>query len=104
MVEGAAGNGKSALLAATAASTRPRPGCGCCVRVVANWRRGLAFGVIRQLFERVVAAAAPAERADLLAGAAAPAERVLALDGSLRDTPPSAAGAASPRCTGSTGS
>ena len=43
--------------------------------------RGLAFGVVRQLFELVLAAANPAWRADLLAGAAAAAERVLAPDG-----------------------
>ena len=88
MIEGAAGNGKSALLAATAEEAATGG-----LRVLSargsDLERGLAFGVIRQLFETVVAAATPAERADLLAGAAAPAERVLA--GSLRDAPGSAA-------------
>jgi predicted ATPase len=90
MVEGAAGNGKSALLAATAEEAATAG-----LRVLrargSELERGLAFGVVRQLFETVVAAVTPAERADLLAGAAAPAERVLALDG-FRDTPGSAAG------------
>ena len=89
MVEGAAGNGKSALLAATAEEAAAGG-----LRVLSargsELERGLAFGVIRQLFEMVVAAATPAERADLLAGAAAPAERVLA-SGSLRDARGSAA-------------
>ncbi len=90
MVEGAAGNGKSTLLAAAGADAAASG-----LRVLrargSDLERGLPFGVIRQLFETVVAAAAPAERADLLAGAAAPAERVLALGSSLRDAPPSAA-------------
>jgi DNA-binding CsgD family transcriptional regulator len=89
VVEGAAGNGKSSLLAVTGEEAAAGG-----LRVLrargSELERGLAFGVIRQLFETVVAAATPAERADLLAGAAAPAQRVLAL-GSLRSAPRSAA-------------
>jgi DNA-binding CsgD family transcriptional regulator len=79
MVEGAAGNGKSALLAlaadqAAASGLRVQRARG------SELERGLAFGVIRQLFQTVVAAATPAERVGLLGGAAAPARRVLGLD------------------------
>ena len=80
MVEGAAGHGKSTLLAATAEEASASG-----LRVLrargSELERGLAFGVVRQLFELVLAAANPAWRADLLAGAAAAAERVLAPDG-----------------------
>ena len=89
MVESAAGNGKSTLLAATAEEAAARG-----LRVLrargSELERGLAFGVVRQLFETVVTTAPPARRAELLAGAAAPAERVLALD-SVRDAPVAAA-------------
>jgi DNA-binding CsgD family transcriptional regulator/tetratricopeptide (TPR) repeat protein len=89
MVEGAAGNGKSVLVAAAAADAAATG-----LRVLrargSELERGLGFGVIRQLFETVVAAAPPARRAELLTGAAAPAGRVLALD-SLRDAPVPAA-------------
>jgi DNA-binding CsgD family transcriptional regulator len=85
MVEGAAGNGKSALLAVAA-----REAAVSGLRVLrargSELERGLGFGVVRQLFETLVAAAPPADRAGLLAGAAAPAERVLALAG-VRDEP-----------------
>lgn len=79
IVEGAAGNGKSALLAlaadqAAASGLRVQRARG------SELERGLAFGVIRQLFQTIVAAATPAERIGLLGGAAAPARRVLGLD------------------------
>jgi DNA-binding CsgD family transcriptional regulator len=89
MVEGAAGNGKSTLLAATAEEAAASG-----LRVLrargSELERGLAFGVVRQLFELVLAVATPAGRADLLAGAASAAERVLAPD-SLGAAPVSAA-------------
>src|SRR5438876_7337999 len=89
IVEGAAGNGKSTLLAATAEEAAASG-----LRVLrargSELERGLAFGVVRQLFELVLAVATPAGRADLLAGAAAAAERVLAPD-SLGAAPVSAA-------------
>ncbi len=79
VVEGAAGTGKSALLAA---ATEVASAAG--LRVLgargSELERGLGFGAVRQLFETVVTQAAPAEREKLLAGAAAPAEWVLAPD------------------------
>ena len=80
VVEGAAGNGKSTLLAASAERAR-----GCGLRVLrargSELERGLAFGAVRQLFEPVVARLGPIQREDLFAGAAAPAARVVAPDG-----------------------
>ena len=81
VLEGSAGAGKSALLAVAAelASTagmrvlRARGG---------ELEQGQPFGVIRQLYEPVLAAASPAERDRLLTGAAAPAARVLGAEGS----------------------
>jgi DNA-binding CsgD family transcriptional regulator len=89
MVESAAGNGKSTLLAATAEQAAAS-GLKVLRARGSELERGLAFGVVRQLFETVVNTAPPARRAELLAGAAAPAERVLALD-SVRDAPVAAA-------------
>jgi len=79
MVESAAGNGKSTLLAATAEQAAAS-GLKVLRARGSELERGLAFGVVRQLFETVVTTAPPARRAELLAGAAAPAERVLTLD------------------------
>jgi DNA-binding CsgD family transcriptional regulator len=89
VVEGAAGNGKSVLVAATAAEAAAS-GLVVLRARGTELERGLGFGVVRQLFETMVAAAPPARRAELLAGSAAPAERVLALD-SVRDAPAAAA-------------
>ena len=72
VVEGAAGSGKSALLAAARESASAAG-----LRVLAargsELERGLAYGAIRQLFETVVSSASAADRQELLAGAAAPA-------------------------------
>jgi DNA-binding CsgD family transcriptional regulator len=82
-IEGAAGAGKSALIAAVVAGS---DGDGLRILRAAGGEleRGFAFGAIRQLFESVVVSAPAAERARLLEGAAAPAERVIdpSLDGS----------------------
>jgi DNA-binding NarL/FixJ family response regulator len=75
LIAGAAGVGKSALLAAGGAAAGARG-------VVVRWARGseleqeLPFGVIRQLLEPALARLAPGERAALFHGAAAPAERL----------------------------
>ncbi len=79
VLEGAPGTGKSAL--AGAASLMAEDGG---LRVLrargSELEREYAFGVMRQLFEPTLTAAAPAERERLLAGAAGPAEWVLAPD------------------------
>jgi DNA-binding CsgD family transcriptional regulator len=83
VLEAPAGRGKSTLLAALSASARDAG-----VRVLhahgGELERTLAFGAIRQLFERAVADADPAQRARLLSGAAAPAASLLAHDGAPR--------------------
>lgn len=75
-IEGAAGIGKSRLLAHAAATA---PGLG--VEVLEARGRelesGFAFGVVRQLLERTVRGGAPDRRAGLLSGAAALAIPVL---------------------------
>ena len=77
VIEGAAGTGKTSLLAAAIehASTQG-------LRVLrasgSELEREFAFGAVRQLFEPPVVAASPAVRRRLLAGAAAPAGWVLA--------------------------
>ena len=89
VVEGAAGNGKSALVAELMAQTA-------CDGFRVLRARGtemesdFAFGAIRQLFEAQVLHAAPAERDALLAGAAAPAGCLLVpgLPGLHRDDEP----------------
>ena len=77
VIEGVAGSGKSALLASV--ETRARASG---LRVLAarggELERGFAFGTIRQLFEKLLADADPAERDRFLGGAAAPAATVLA--------------------------
>lgn len=77
VVEGAAGRGKSALLAAACEQARSG-GLRVLTARGSELERGLAFGAVRQLFETVVTRAAPAERDALLAGAAAPAAWVVA--------------------------
>ena len=75
VVVGAAGTGKSALLAAAAQSAGGR-------RLEVRRARGseleqeLSFGVIRQLFEPLLQAASPAQRQRLLSGAAAAVKRL----------------------------
>ena len=77
VIEGGAGIGKTALTAAAAAAARQRGwqvlrGCG------SELETGFAFGVVRQLLERVLAEASPEQRAGLLAGPAGPAAGLLA--------------------------
>jgi DNA-binding CsgD family transcriptional regulator len=80
VIEGAAGTGKTRLLAAAAEDASARG-----LRVLrasgAELEREFAFGMVRQLFEPPVAAASPSVRRRLLAGAAAPAGWVLAPSG-----------------------
>ena len=75
MVEGAAGVGKTALLDAfrhlVADAFRPLHASG------AKLERELAFGVVRQLFERLLRGLPDAERAAILGGAAGLAAPVL---------------------------
>jgi DNA-binding NarL/FixJ family response regulator len=83
VIEGPAGRGKSALLAALRERAADDG-----MRVVdgrgGELERAFAFGTIRQLFERTFEDAGPAERERLLAGAAAPAASILAADASAR--------------------
>jgi DNA-binding CsgD family transcriptional regulator len=91
LVIGPAGIGKTTLLGSAVASARAAG-----MRVLAARGReleeGFSFGVARQLFEPLLAAAAPAERDALLAGAARRA--LLALNG---EAPGAAEQAAHPR-------
>ena len=79
VLEGAAGAGKSALIAATSQKAR-KDG----LRVIGarggELERDYPFGVIRQLYEPVLASVNPKRRARLLAGAAAPAAWVLGMN------------------------
>jgi DNA-binding CsgD family transcriptional regulator len=77
VLEGAAGTGKSALTQA-ACELADRAGLRVLRARGGELEQEYAFGVMRQLFERVVATARPSERDRLLAGAAAPAQWVLA--------------------------
>lgn len=77
VVEGAAGSGKSALLAA-ATSEAEVAGLRVLRARGSELEQGFAFGAIRQLFETAVSSAPRAEREELLAGAAAPAAWVVA--------------------------
>jgi predicted ATPase len=76
VLEGSAGTGKTALLGAVTRLARDAD-----MRVISarggELEQEQPFGVIRQLYEPVLAAASPGERDRLLAGAAAPAVRVL---------------------------
>src|SRR6187551_1079278 len=80
VIEGPAGIGKTALLAA--ARTAAADGG---MRVLrsrgAELERDFAFGVVRQLFEAPLAAASDHDRADLLQGAAGLAAGLLGLPG-----------------------
>ncbi|MGW5069013.1 AAA family ATPase [Streptomyces cyaneofuscatus] len=76
LLEGVAGIGKTALLAEAGAAARAE---GVQVRTAraGEWETGFLFGVVRQLFEPLLAAAGAAGRAALLAGPAAPAAAVV---------------------------
>ena len=76
VIEGSAGTGKSALIAAACASAVAE-GLQVLSARGSELEREFAFGAIRQLFETPLAAATPAERRELLAGAAAAAEWVI---------------------------
>src|SRR6266545_4484134 len=89
VIEGPAGIGKTALLAA--ARTAAADGG---MRVLRSrgteLERDFAFGVVRQLFEPPLAEASELERADLLQGAAGVAAGLLGLPGAAAaDGPPS---------------
>src|SRR5215216_3202042 len=88
VVEGPAGIGKTALLAAvrTAAAN---DGMHVLRSRGTELERDFAFGVVRQLFEPALAEASDLERADLLEGAAGVAAVLLGLPGApLVDEPP----------------
>ncbi len=80
LIWGLAGIGKSSLLAAARASAEAAG-----ARVLrargGELERDFGFGVVRQLFEPVLAAASAAERAEWLDGAAGRAARLLGLPG-----------------------
>jgi DNA-binding CsgD family transcriptional regulator len=80
VVEGPAGIGKTAMLSAARIVAGEQQ-----LRVVrsrgAELERDFAFGVVRQLFEPVLAEASAAERADVLEGAAGVAAGLLGLPG-----------------------
>jgi predicted ATPase len=69
MVEGGAGLGKTRLLAAARAQGE-RASMRVLVARGSELEREFAYGVVRQLFESVLAGAGQAERDELLAGAA----------------------------------
>ena len=76
LVEGPPGIGKTALLA-TAAARAQAAGALVLRATGRELERDFAFGVARQLFEPVLAAAPPRQREALLAGAGGPARRLL---------------------------
>ena len=84
VVEGPAGIGKSAVLAA--ARIAAEDGATRFLRARgAELERDFAFGVVRQLFEPMLHEASAAERDDLLQGPARLAARVLGLPGALEE-------------------
>jgi DNA-binding CsgD family transcriptional regulator len=80
VVEGPAGIGKTALLAAVR-TTAAHEGMRVLRARGVELERDFAFGVVRQLFEPVLADASDVERADLLHGAAGVAAGLLGLPG-----------------------
>lgn len=74
-IEGRAGIGKTRLLAEARAAAA-QSGLTVLSARGGELEHDFAYGVVRQLFEPLLASAAPAERADLLAGPAAPAARL----------------------------
>jgi DNA-binding CsgD family transcriptional regulator len=85
LVEGSAGIGKTSLLHAAEAAARGQ-GVAVATAHCGELERGFAFGVVRQLFEPMLAAASEDERVGLLGGAAGLAMRVLGSEG-LEDAP-----------------
>lgn len=83
---GQAGIGKTSLLTATREAAERR-GMRVLSARAGQLEREFGFGVVRQLFEPLLAAATPAERTDWLEGAAGRAARLLDLPGG-RDVPP----------------
>ena len=79
VVEGAAGIGKSELLAAVRASAQER-GFGVLRARGSEFEAEIAFGVARQLFEPALRAASPGERRRLVAGVAGVGARALGLE------------------------
>lgn len=75
-VEGAAGIGKTALLDLARVEAE-RAGMGVLVARGSQLEHEFAYGIVRQLFEPVLAAASPAEREELFAGAAGQAAALL---------------------------
>jgi DNA-binding CsgD family transcriptional regulator len=91
VVEGPAGIGKTALLAATRAAAAD--GGMCVLRSRGTeLERDFAFGVVRQLFEPPLAEASELERADLLEAAAGRAAGLLGLPGAPPADGPPASG------------
>lgn len=86
VLEGSAGAGKSALLAAASAAARD-DGLHVLGARGGLLERDFPFGLARQLFEDVLERAPTGERERLLAGAARPAGAAMALDG---ESPPAA--------------
>ncbi len=84
VVEGTAGIGKSAMLAAVGAAVRAR-GFGVLRARGSEFEAEIAFGVARQLFEPMLRAASPGDRRQLLEGVAAVGARAL---GVQEDEPP----------------
>ncbi len=91
VIEGPAGIGKTALLAAARAAATDSG-----MRVLrsrgAELERDFAFGVVRQLFEPMLAEASPAERGDLLQAGAGVAAGLLAFPGAPAATAPASSG------------
>ena len=89
VVEGPAGIGKTALLAA-ARTAAAEGGMRVLRSRATEMETNFAFGVVRQLFERPLVEASELERADLLQGAAGVAAGLLGLPGAApADAPPS---------------
>src|SRR5205809_1392050 len=89
VVEGPAGIGKTALLAA-ARIAATEAGMRVLRSRATEMETNFAFGVVRQLFERPLVEASELERADLLQGAAGVAAGLLGLPGAApADAPPS---------------
>lgn len=87
VIEGPAGIGKTALLAA-ARSAAADGGMRVLRSRGTELERDFAFGVVRQLFEPPLAAASASERADLLQATAGLAASVLELPGAPPTTHP----------------
>ena len=86
VVEGPAGIGKTALLRTTFAAAADA-GMRTALARASEFERGFAFGVVRQLFEPIVAEATESQRTALFAGAAGSARETL-LHAVDHDAPP----------------